>query len=382
MAYNMMTLFYETVPILEDVWAECLGDLARYGMGVGERVHGDVWVNIAQRWYAKLLRKSPTTGRLYHHLAVVEQRNAVEQLFYFIKSLCVADPFPVGIRSTARLFAFSAQTEQSLSGVKSIEAAFVKIQGIIWFGKTQDGLQECMNYFVDSLCDYINEFQARWITSGHFIGATLPCALLKPKTRSSTGPEASSCTGATGTIGAPDASYSLPEEMVRHSLDFMVRAFKTALYQCANFNTLPFLHTMFVFIAHAAKDQTLMSAIEEMVPWRLVVVMLNHLFVCVRVVEADYEVSDNFPTHLRRRPLPEDFAMRGLPYADDYFPTELFDDIRVDEEEKMPERPWMATSRMERILSLGCGIARSGNWILWDGETRQFLVYEKYYDNS
>lgn len=166
MVYNMMTLFYETVPILEDVWAECLGDLARYGMGVGERVHGDVWVNIAQRWYAKLLRKSPTTGRLYHHLAVVEQRNAVEQLFYFIKSLCVADPFPVGTRSATRLFAFSAQTERSLSGVKSIEAAFVKIQGIIWFGKTQDGLQECMNYFVDSLCDYINVFQASWITSG------------------------------------------------------------------------------------------------------------------------------------------------------------------------------------------------------------------------
>lgn len=125
-----------------------------------------------------------------------------------------------------------------------------------------------------------------------------------------------------------------------------------------------------------------MSAIEEMVPWRLIVVMLNHLFVCVRVAEADYEVSDNFPTHLRRRPLPEDFAMRGLPFAEDYFPSELFDDIRVDEEEKMPERPWMATSRMERILSLGCGIARSGNWILWDAETRQFLVYEKYYDSS
>lgn len=166
MAYNMMTLFYETVPALEDVWAECLGDLARYGMGIGERVHGDVWVNVAQRWYAKLLRKSPTTGRLYHHLAVVEQRNAVEQLFYFIKSLCVADPFPVGKRSTSRLFALSARTEQSLSGVRPIEAAFVKIHGIIWFGKTQDGLQECMDYFVDSLCDYINNFQASWITSG------------------------------------------------------------------------------------------------------------------------------------------------------------------------------------------------------------------------
>ncbi|KAJ4234171.1 hypothetical protein NW757_013626 [Fusarium falciforme] len=240
----MMTLFYETVPALEDVWAECLGDLARYGMGVAERVHHDVWINIAQSWYAKLLRKSPTTGRLYHHLAVVEQRNAVEQLFYFIKSLCVADPFPVGTRSTSRLFALSARTEQSLSGVRPIEAAFVKIHGIIWFGKTQDGLQECMDYFVDSLCDYINNFQASWITSGHFIGATLPCALLKPKTPSNPVPEASSCTDVTGAISAPDSSHSLPEDMVRHSLDFMVRVFETVLYQCANVNTLPFLHTI------------------------------------------------------------------------------------------------------------------------------------------
>lgn len=166
MSYNMMTLFYETVPILEDVWAECLGDLARYGMGVAERVHCGVWVNIAQSWYAKLLRKSPTAGRLYHHLAVVEQRDALKQLFYFIKSLCVADPFLVGTRSTSRLFALSAQTEQSPSRVRSIEAAFVKIHGIIWFGKTQDGLQECMDYFVYSLCDYINDFQTNWITSG------------------------------------------------------------------------------------------------------------------------------------------------------------------------------------------------------------------------
>jgi predicted P-loop ATPase len=35
MAYSSMVLLYETVPIFEDIWIECLGDLARCGGIIG-----------------------------------------------------------------------------------------------------------------------------------------------------------------------------------------------------------------------------------------------------------------------------------------------------------------------------------------------------------
>lgn len=82
LAYAMMTLLLETVPSFEDTWIECLGDLGRYRMAIEDDDvrDRDIWAQVARQWYLKSAKRSPTTGRLYHHLAILAQPNALPQL--------------------------------------------------------------------------------------------------------------------------------------------------------------------------------------------------------------------------------------------------------------------------------------------------------------
>jgi len=54
-AYAMMALLYETIPSFEDTWVECLGDLGRYRMAIGDEdvKDRDVWCGVARFWYSK-----------------------------------------------------------------------------------------------------------------------------------------------------------------------------------------------------------------------------------------------------------------------------------------------------------------------------------------
>jgi len=87
LAYSMMALLYETVPAFEDTWIECLGDLGRYRMAIDDDDIRDreIWTGISHHWYSKASDKSPTTGRLYHHLVILARPNALQQLHYYTK---------------------------------------------------------------------------------------------------------------------------------------------------------------------------------------------------------------------------------------------------------------------------------------------------------
>ncbi|KAK4106998.1 hypothetical protein N656DRAFT_785782 [Canariomyces notabilis] len=72
LAYSIIALLYEIVPAFEDTWIECLGDLSRYRMAMeGDDIRDrEVWTTVSRRWYSKASDKTPTTGRLYHRLAI------------------------------------------------------------------------------------------------------------------------------------------------------------------------------------------------------------------------------------------------------------------------------------------------------------------------
>ncbi|KAH9206352.1 hypothetical protein DL95DRAFT_429598 [Leptodontidium sp. 2 PMI_412] len=73
LAYSMTALLYETVPVFHDIWMEYLGDLGRYRMAIEDDDTRDkeVWAAVARHWYSKCSRGAVTTGRLYHHLAIL-----------------------------------------------------------------------------------------------------------------------------------------------------------------------------------------------------------------------------------------------------------------------------------------------------------------------
>lgn len=73
---------------------------------IGEK---DFWATLSRHWYTLALRRQPNVGRLYHHLATVTRPDAVQQLLYYTKSLCVPHPFGLARESIFTLPVFNGQ---------------------------------------------------------------------------------------------------------------------------------------------------------------------------------------------------------------------------------------------------------------------------------
>lgn len=106
LAYSMTALLYETVPAFEDTWIECHSRPSQVSQTIEDEDTRDteVWTSISRHWYSKASDKSPTTGRLYHQLAIPARPNPSQQLFYYTKSLCVHTPFTPARVSIMTLF--------------------------------------------------------------------------------------------------------------------------------------------------------------------------------------------------------------------------------------------------------------------------------------
>jgi hypothetical protein len=165
-AYSMMALLYETVPAFEDTWIECLGDLARYRMAIEETDLKDreIWTGVARHWYSLASEKAPTTGRLYHHLAILARPNAIQQLCFYTKSLCVPIPFASARESIMTLFdpIFTSQS----SRLGQIDTAFVKAHGILFSKKHMDQLHSAMEEYISLLDEHIGRVAKRWLEIG------------------------------------------------------------------------------------------------------------------------------------------------------------------------------------------------------------------------
>ncbi|KAK7393997.1 hypothetical protein QQX98_013216 [Neonectria punicea] len=166
LAYGIMLLLYETVPTSEDTWTECLGDLARYRMAIDDDIRDrEVGTSVSRHWYSKASDKTPTTGRLYHHLGTLVRPHSLQQLYYYAKSLCVPVPFASARESIATLFdpVLPSTSSQRLS---TIDAAFVRVHGILFSGKSEDRLSDTMDEFLELLDKRISRVMKQWLDSG------------------------------------------------------------------------------------------------------------------------------------------------------------------------------------------------------------------------
>jgi hypothetical protein len=181
LAYSMMALLYETVPTLRDIWIECLGDISRYrqvpsnptlsliltlivsmAVEVYDIKTREIWAVNARHWYSKASDMAPTTGRLYHHLAILAQPNAMQQLFYYTKSLCVPIPFLSTKESIQTLFGPLLASDPPKP--VSVEEAYVRIHAILFSNKLLGKLQPSINEFLSSLDEHIGH-KERWMES-------------------------------------------------------------------------------------------------------------------------------------------------------------------------------------------------------------------------
>ncbi|RYP27196.1 hypothetical protein DL767_007789 [Monosporascus sp. MG133] len=64
--------------------------------------------------------------------------------------------------------------------------------------------------------------------------------------------------------------------------------------------------------------------------------------------------------------------MRGLLWADRYYPSDRFTNDETEDDEKGLEVASMGEGRKTRVLYLGCRIARDNQWLRYNRETHHF----------
>jgi len=130
----------------------------------------EVWPSVSRHWYAKASDKAPTTGRLYHHLAILARPTALQQLYYYTKSLCVAIPFSSARESIMNLFdPVMAPNSRQQSRLPPAELAFVRIHGTMFSKKSPEKLELLMAEFVNELDNHIARSTRRWLEPGYYI---------------------------------------------------------------------------------------------------------------------------------------------------------------------------------------------------------------------
>ncbi|KAL0475282.1 hypothetical protein QR685DRAFT_431429 [Neurospora intermedia] len=388
LAYSMMALLYETVPAFEETWIECLGDLSRYRMAIeeGNLRDREIWTGVSRDWYSKASDKSPTTGRLYHHLAILSRPNAVQQLYYYAKSLCVAIPFNSARDSIMTLFDPVLGPDSSRhSRLHHIDLAFVQTHGVMFSGKSQDKLEDYMENFLKPLGNHIQVSGYQWREPGYHIAIANCCAIIgwgnekNPvyraiKAKASVNNESRDLT-MTGIEGAE------PDLQIVTALRLANRTHDVVLRQQDDLNVVPYLHATLAFVYHLISLPEAMVHFAPEFPWRLVSYQLNSL---LRDYSAyDRFESDKFPRPENEevpRPLPEDFAMRGLLWVEKFFPGDWFSEDKIIDDEKYFESASLFDERIPRVLYLGYRIAMEGEdkWLQYDPKTHRFGVHSQY----
>ncbi len=410
LAYSMMALLMESVPSFEETWIECLGDLARYRMAIEEADLRDreVWAGVARMWYDKAADKSPSVGRIQHHLAVLARPNIVQQLFYYSKALVCVNPFPNARESVMLLFnPFLATGEIASQRYPLVESTFVKAAAIHFTRGSIRTYNQLVEQFLSVLNSYIGRVTAKFRVQGPEMASTLCATLFDFGTaesylwkafaaydsqqqaaldnlKTSTGQTTSSAeqeanlkeeqrrasfrslsegTGhpkaahSTRDSTTKDATFSGAEDAVAHACHLFYSSNEVVFQRIGDKNILPFAHVVLAFLNSLAFVPEALLFVEGQVPWESIVTFLNTLGRS-GAVESRFEGSA-FPQPLSGtgRQLPEDFIMRGLVWAKHYFPSGFFEGQVVDEDERTLELPSHAAPRAERCLWLGIQLA-------------------------
>ena len=118
-------------------------------------------------------------------------------------------------------------------------------------------------------------------------------------------------------------------------------------------NILLYMRVVLAYLFGLAFVPNILTYVEDYFLWEDIRIFLNTIGRS-GVAESRFEDTD-FPQQMSGtgRQLPEDFAMRGLVWAQHYFPAEFFSGHMVDEDERNLELPSHTAPRAERCLWLG-----------------------------
>jgi len=389
LAYQIMALLYETVPVFEDTWTECLGDLGRYRMAIEDENVRDreTWAGIARSWYSKAVDKNPSVGRLYHHLAILARPNALQQLYYYARSLTCVRPFLSARESILTLLEpVLDRSSASCPYILSIDASFIQAHGILFHKISTEKFKDAQLAFQNQLDNHIGRVAAKWKEQGVYIAVTNVAGLFdygsddsvlrqalvfhgkrltSPSSVASQSDEDSRSPSPvehdTSVSSMTESDISLRVSTLASDVTFTRARFLTmstfalVLRRIGDKNVLPHVHIIISFLATFASIDYVSQLIGH-VPWAELVLFLNALLKSeqgpeIAILEPVFpeDQADNLP-------LPEDYLIHGQIWSQWYFPEDWFKKDH-DEEDRYMELPSTIKLRTERVLHLGYKLA-------------------------
>ena len=350
LAYSMIALLLENVPVFESIWIECLGDLARYRMAIedSDLANRKIWADIARYWYHKVADKNPNLDRIQHHLAVLAWPDMLQQLFHYTKSLVGVCPFPNAGESILLLFD-PLLDESELYGQPVAVSTFVASHRCLFKKGPISDLQTSVQVYLSHLKKYIDEFGTKFKIYRAYIASCNFAAIFE--------------------YGSVDAKLpskfeenflqqqqqgeeqkSVSSNIIYYSSCLAFGAFSVILDQIGNEHVYPAVHVYLVFLWCMELNDS-MGYINLVILWSKISTFLN------RMICSDTQFSavecDEFPVAEGRKNMPEDFLIHGQIWSQHYFPVDYFKDAMAEDDGRSIEVPSLRASRMYRCLWLG-----------------------------
>ena len=329
------------------------------------------WAAVARYWYSKAIDHEPTTGRFHHRLAVLARPRPVAQLCYYTKAVCVPSPFPPAHDSIRNLFD-QVMAQSQNEGLTSTEDALVYIHALLCdpAGHTRRAAVEA--WFLSTLDPTVKQTATTtaWTETGYqlaiananaVLGYGTPyhefMQLIQPESREGDPdvPMTGSPMDGSPMAGAPNLEGSI--SLLVNTSEVVLRSDDPAIHA--------YLHVTLVLLNFPGLDHAAMFQLEDSFPWKLLASTLNVLLIgsseFPRIEGAD------FPQRTPPRLLPEDYALRSLFWAATYHPKDFFESVEAaaDDHDRYFERASYEEERVERILWLGCQIAKSGRCLVY-----------------
>ncbi|KAF2752451.1 hypothetical protein EJ05DRAFT_345639 [Pseudovirgaria hyperparasitica] len=378
-AYKMVALLHETVPIFRDTWTEHLGDISRYRMAIEDEdmPYREAWAAIGRSWYGEAVDKNPTVGRLYHHLAILARPDALQQLFHYSRSLACIQPF-TGTRDSI-IMTLLGRTHTAHAHTADIDTIYIKAHGILITKECLETFDATTDDYLRQLDPHIGRVSAKWGDQGIYVAVINISSLfnhgeegsilrkyfdirfkreIEALTRPQGGPNDDNVRPITPPPEEDTADVLARQlELVAqptfaYALRITFSTFRLTLQRIGDKNVFPHIHCLLVFLTRVSSLNYDCSAIFEHVPWEALADFLNTLAKTDNI-ELPIERLD-FPQQdaADKRPLPEDYLIRGQIWSLNYFPDTWFETL-IDEDERHLELASTHRSRIEHILWLG-----------------------------
>jgi hypothetical protein len=342
-------------------------------------------------------------------LAILARPNALQQLYYYSRSLTCVKPLPSARESILTLLdPILGRAVATYSHALPIDTNYIKAHALLFerlsvtagadvAALSLDNFKQAMEEFTDNLDNHIGRVTAKWKEQGVYIAVTnvsgwfdygvddnalrqVFLTQLYEKAKNSPPSDEQLRTASPADQQDPTLPI-IPEHELLSSVNTLFSqdhishaklltndTFTLVLRRIGDKNVLPHVHIMLAFLTTFASDPYISHTLAD-TPWAKLVAFLNTLVKTQSQIQnqnqpQNFSHPQNietlfsttvFPNDGERSdelPLPEDYLVRGLIWAHDYFPKRWFG-REHDEEERYLELASTVKSRMERVLRLG-----------------------------